>query len=355
MSHICVGTDRGLLHLSDDGGTWRQTAHLLQDDEIFGLAECDGFVWAATRRNGLLSVNTASRVVKRVGSDALPEYIRCVARDPNDPRIVYVGCEPLAIYRSDDGGVTWRASAQLSQLYALRNWKFPAPSIQPHIRWIAVDRFNRGAVYAAAQVGGVLRSNDYGETWEDFDEGIDPDVHMLVQDLRDPSLIYAATGGGGYPDDPQGYPPALPRGRPLYRSTDRGESWECISAAFERHYGAPVCVHPSEPSLLLAGVARGIPPLWRGNSGSDAVVVASHDGGASWKQLSAGLPPYFTKMVEVIVCDDVGRIYVGIGGDSSKFGSQADARGDIYCANGVDETWHRVELELPLIYAILPM
>jgi len=70
----------------------------------------------------------------------------------------------------------------------------------------------RGArAYAAVEVGGVLRSDDSGETWQ-LAEGSDgkpdlegppepfiyPDVHSIFVHPFLPNLVFAPTGGGFY-------------------------------------------------------------------------------------------------------------------------------------------------------------
>jgi photosystem II stability/assembly factor-like uncharacterized protein len=354
MSRLYVGTSEGLIVLEDEGSNWREADRLLSDKEIFSLARANetGDLWVATSDSGLFKVNARTREVEPVGEDVLPSFIRCVTVDPSNPDHVYIGGEPLTTWRSQDGGQTWEESAQLQELFKARGWKFPAPMIKPHIRYLAVDRTDPRTVYAAAQVGGFLRSQDQGATWHDLLSGVDPDIHAIAQDPNDAATLYVATGGGGFPDDPGGYPPKLPQGRPLYRSKDGGENWECISVSFPRHYGASLCAIPSTPTTIVAGTARGIPPLWNRPEGADAVIMASRDGGDSWDQLTKGLPESFTRMVEVIVTDANGRIFAGIGGDSAKFAG--DKRGQIYFTNDIDGSWTAIPNELPAVLSILP-
>jgi photosystem II stability/assembly factor-like uncharacterized protein len=74
-------------------------------------------------------------------------------------------------------------------------------------------------------VGGVLLSEDGGESWRDVRDPIDMDVHSVVFDPVNSSTLYAATGGGE--NFPAPTPP--PKGRPLYRSQDGGKSWASIT------------------------------------------------------------------------------------------------------------------------------
>ena len=129
-------------------------------------------------------------------------------------------------------------------------------------KWLLVSHANPDHVYGAVQIGGIVRSEDGGRTWQDVVDGIDPDVHMITQDPNDPDTIYAVCGGGGGFPASHVYPPPFLQGRPIYRSRDRARTFECISADMERSYGVPLQVHPENSSLLIAGLARGWPFDW---------------------------------------------------------------------------------------------
>jgi photosystem II stability/assembly factor-like uncharacterized protein len=101
-------------------------------------------------------------------------------------------------------------------------------------------------------VGGILLSDDGGDSWRDVRYPIDLDVHCVTYDAIRPDMIYAATGGGeNFPD-----PTPPPKGRPLYRSTNGGKSWSSLSDAFDKTYSVPVRVHPIDSRMLYIGVAE---------------------------------------------------------------------------------------------------
>src|SRR5206468_1489163 len=117
-------------------------------------------------------------------------------------------------WKSEDDGKSWRELAGVRKLADERKWTYPVPSIQPHLRSIAIDPNNSRKLCLAGQVGGVLLSDDGGDSWRDVRYPIDMDVHSVTFDPAHPKVIYAATGGGE--NFPEPTPP--PKGRPLYRS-----------------------------------------------------------------------------------------------------------------------------------------
>lgn len=55
--------------------------------------------------------------------------IRSVTVDPTDDKVIYSGVEPVALYRSEDGGENWQELTTLQEVpeTARKNWWFPQP------------------------------------------------------------------------------------------------------------------------------------------------------------------------------------------------------------------------------------
>ena len=71
---------------------------------------------------------------------------RAAAVNPSDDRIVYVGTEPVRLYRSEDQGNTWEELDHLLDLpdEVRRHWKSPQPQYQGHVRHIFIARGRSG-------------------------------------------------------------------------------------------------------------------------------------------------------------------------------------------------------------------
>jgi hypothetical protein len=269
---------------------------------------------------------------------------------------VYVGTEPAGVYWSDDGGASWQGSAQVEQLAGERAWKYPVPSVPPHIRDVVVSSHRPDRIYAAVQVGGLLRSEDGGRTWADSVAGIDPDIHAITEHPREPDVVYAATGAGGYPDAAD-FPPPFPQGRPYYVSHDAGRTWRCISRDFdrtyERTYALSLQLDRQRPDVLLGALAAGTPGKWRRRpEGADAILVLSNDGGATWREVhGASLPPRFRQMVQAIARDDhtPSRVFIGTGGNTSSAGAR---EAEVYYSARPEAEWQRLPVDFPSINAL---
>jgi len=88
---------------------------------------------------------------------------------PRDPDVILVGCENCEIYRSDDGGQRWRrlpVSVRFPEITT-------GPGANPVKRVLMLDASasEPDRLYAAIEVGGIIRSTDGGENWENLSHG----------------------------------------------------------------------------------------------------------------------------------------------------------------------------------------
>ncbi len=127
--------------------------------------------------------------------------------DPNNSQVVYAGTFGSGVYKSSDGGYTWRSSSQgLANLY---------------INSLAIDPKQPSTLLAGTYKNQVYKTEDGGDTWFWSGTGMQDGaiVYSIAIDSFDPSIIYAGTRG----ISSNGNPPW--RGV-LYQSVDGGATWQ---------------------------------------------------------------------------------------------------------------------------------
>jgi photosystem II stability/assembly factor-like uncharacterized protein len=97
---------------------------------------------------------------------------------------VYAGTEPSRLFRSDDGGASWHELEALLELPSRPTWSFPPRPWTSHVRWIAPSPHEADLILVGIELGGLMRSSDGGETWQDHRPGAQRDVHSLAWPAR---------------------------------------------------------------------------------------------------------------------------------------------------------------------------
>ena len=176
---------------------------------------------------------------------------------PSEVDSIYAGSEPAALFRSDDGGTSWNECAGFRAVPESNGWGFHAPTRDSHVRDLVVSPGDADLLYAGIEVGGVVRSRDGGNSWQQL-PGLDDDIHCLHLGADRPQRVYAATASAPY------------------RSSDGGDQWEKINDGLARRYTLHVAAAPDDADLVLVTVSenarRKSPQFYR-----------STDGGQTWR------------------------------------------------------------------------
>ena len=204
------------------------------------------------------------------GSTILGGRTPSIAIDPADPSTLFIGAALGGVWKSTDAGATWT----------------PLTDDQPSLAmgWVAVDPTDSNIVYAGTGEqdnsgdsyygAGVLRSMDGGATWDSLGEeafvrpnGGSAKISRVVIDPNSPEVVYVASNLG------------------LYKSSDRGETWELKLSGKTPDNAAvtELVMDPTDSTILYAGVAV---PSTAMNKG----IYKSTDAGENWTLLDIGLP-----------------------------------------------------------------
>ena len=237
------------------------------------------------------------------------EQVFSLAVSPVDGA-VYAGTEPSALYRSDDGGETWSELTGLLELPSRPTWSFPPRPWTSHVRWIAPSPHEAHTILVGIELGGLMRSTDRGETWQDHRPGAQRDVHSLAWHPRMRGRAYEAGGGG------------------VAWSEDGGDTWKPADEGLDRHYAWSVAVDPDDPELWYVSASSG-PHAAHGRSDPQARIYRRSNG--DWDVLAGELPEPLPSMPYALVAER-GRLFAGF------------ASGELWESRDQGETWHRCEL-----------
>lgn len=254
-----------------------------------------------------------------------------------DPDVVYAGVEPHALFRSEDGGLTFSLVEGLFNHPHRSKWE-PGNggaclhTVLPHPE-------DPQRILVALSAGGVYRSNDGGTTWEAANSGIQ--VYLLPEEQRYPEFGQCVHKVAAHPSRPDRLFAQNHFG--VYRSDDAGGSWQTIENGLPSTFGFPMVVHPNDPDTIynfpLTADSERMPPERRFR------VYRSQDAGKSWEALTAGLPQegYHAAVLRDALCTD--------GADPAGFyvGTRA---GEVYASRDGGDSWELVVDHLPDVLAV---
>lgn len=291
---------------------------------------------------GLFRVHLdAASGAARVDGPHLAGYsVLHVAVAPHDARCLLAAADHAVwgshVYRSVDGGEHWASLDAVPHHPSHRH----AQSLRSiwHLAWAP----DGGRLYAGIDPAGLFTSDDEGATWRDVpalnahatSDAWEPSrglfaLHSICIDRQDPSHVVVAVSAGG-----------------VYRTTDAGATWhpsnrgvraENLPERFPEagHNVHRVVMHPRDGNRLYRQCYNG--------------TYRSDDGGASWCEITAGLPSDFGY---AIACDpeDPDVVYQ-VPESSSHLRTAVDGRLRVFRSSDGGRHWESASAGLPQQHA----
>jgi hypothetical protein len=172
------------------------------------------------------------------------EFARVWHLEPSltDPDTVLAGVEDAALFRSTDGGQSWHELSGLRGHGSGSSWQPGAGGMCLHT--IVVDPGNPERIFVAISAAGVFRSDDGGSSWRPVNRGLrsegipDEDaevghcVHRLAMHPSRPEVLY------------------MQKHWDVMRTDDAGESWHEVSGDLPTDFGFAIDVHAHEPETI---------------------------------------------------------------------------------------------------------
>jgi len=146
--------------------------------------------------------------------------LHTILLDPSDPNRIFIAISAAGVFRTDDGGKTWRAINR-----GLRSEHIPDPTAEVGhcVHRIAMHP-SRSSVLFMQKHWDVMRSDDAGETWREVSGNLPTDFGFVIDvHAHEPETIYVVP----IKSDAEHYPPD---GKlRVYRSRTGGNEWEALT------------------------------------------------------------------------------------------------------------------------------
>ena len=352
---LLVGTNKGafLLRSSRDRSKWDVAGPYFHGQGVYAMAydgrsgrhrlwvSANNMMWGTFLRSsddfGKIWTNPLEASIRfpaESGASLRNIWQICPGRK-DEPEKLYCGVEPAALFESPDAGDSWSLIRGLYDHPHRPRWMPSNGGLILHS--ILPDPCNKDRMYVAVSSGGVYRTEDRGATWQARNHGVRvvflpekyPEfgqcVHKIVLHESRPERLFLQNHWG------------------LYRSDNRGDTWQDIANGVPWDFGFAMLMHPHDADCVY------IVPVeseeFRCAPEGHLRVYRTRNAGASWQALDRGLPQkgaYETVLRDAMASDalDPAGIY---------FGTRS---GKLYGSRDEGKTWNKILEGLPQILCV---
>ena len=264
---------------------------------------------------------------------------------PSEPGVWYAGTSPQGLFRSEDGGNTWRSFSYINDDPQYREWM---GSVQdgtpdgPKLHSILVDPRDPTHLYFAMSGGGVHESVDGGATFTplvrglDVVEGFNPttvtfhDPHCVRLCPSNPDRLYQQNHCG------------------IYRLDRPSNEWVRIGKNMPKKIGDigfPMVVHPREADNAWVFPMDGTTVWPRVSPDGRPAAYVTRNAGKTWTRQDKGFPSsnaWWTVKRQAMTADGHEPVGLYLGTTS----------GEVWASRSEGATWTCIARHLPEIYSV---
>ena len=252
-------------------------------------------------------------------------FLMSIAIHPENPDILYVGGDIEGVYKSVDGGDTWRSMStglqgdnRTASVYAVQE--------------LVIDPVDHETIYASTW-SGLFKSFNGAETWSEISPIVATEdavpYSFVTVDPGNNQIVYTGIGDADPNEDGTGE---------VFRSLDAGQTWELLDTGFPDdaviHGIAIVTDTPVDNRTILVSTGAG--------------VFRSLDNGSSWEAANSGLP--HTNVRRLVYRGDTspGTLFLSIHseGDPS---DPSTFKGGLYKSTDLGASWSSIDGNLPAV------
>lgn len=212
-----------------DGSIWAATDHTVWGTHVHRSTD-GGTTWE--------TLATAPHYEDERGLDAIWH----LAAGPADrPGTMFAGIQPAGLFVTRDYGTTWLPVDALNEHDTNGTWQPAGGGLA--LGSIQFDPRDARRIYCSLSAGGVYRTDDGGASWRPCNDGVRaeflPDRYPRAGQCVHRVLLHPARPDRLYQQNHCG----------VYRSDDRGESWIEITSNLPSEYGYALAVDPADADV----------------------------------------------------------------------------------------------------------
>lgn len=260
--------------------------------------------------------------LRAIGPAVTSGRISDFAVNPKNKSEYYVATSSGGVWKTTNAGTTYQPIFDSQGSYSIG-----CVAMDPNnhnVVWVGTGENNNQR--SVAYGDGVYKTEDGGRTWNHMGLKTSEHIGMIAIDPRDSDVVFVAA-----------YGPLWRAGgeRGLYKTIDGGKTWKAVLTISEHTGVSEVYLDPRDPDVIYAVAhqrRRHVFTLVDG--GPESAVHKSEDGGKTWKKITRGLPGGWLGRIGLAVSPvNPDYLYAIVEAQSG--------RGGFYCSTNRGASWER--------------
>lgn len=196
---------------------------------------------------------------------------------PDDKNTWYVAAGSGGVWKTTNFGTTWDAIFADQPSYSIG--ALALDPTNPQVVWVGTGENSSGRHVGFGD--GLYKSEDGGKSWTQT--GLEASEHIseIVVHPADGDVVWVAAVGPLWSSGGE---------RGLYKTVDGGANWECSLCVDEDTGVVSIELDPRDPDVIYAATYDRRRKVWSLLHGPGSGIHKSTDGGATWTELTRGLP-----------------------------------------------------------------
>jgi len=246
---------------------------------------------------------------------------------PGEPNHFYFGAVDGGVWESLDAGRTWKPIFDDQDIGSIGSIAVAASN--PHTIYVGTGEADMRSDIAYGD--GMYKSVDGGASWAHIGLNDTKQIGAIVVDPHNADVVYVAA---------LGHPYAANDDRGVFKTTDGGKTWSKVLFKNGDTGAISLAMAPDDPNVLYAALWQTRRPPWNvypPSNGPGSGLYKTTDGGATWMQLTQGLPAHVGRIGLSISAAAPRRVYANVDSDPKM--------GGIYRSDDAGATWAHVNGE----------
>jgi photosystem II stability/assembly factor-like uncharacterized protein len=225
-----------------------------------------------------LQTAVAGLQFREIGPAIMGGRIADLAIVESKTRIFYVATASGGVWKTTDRGTTFEPIFDDQSTGSIGD--VTVSQTNPNLVWVGTgEPQNR---QSSPWGDGAFKSTDGGRTWQHVGLRDTKHIGRIVIHPANPDIVYVAAVGHLWGPNPE---------RGVYRTTDGGATWERVLFVDENTGAIDLAMDPDDPQTLFAAMyQRRRTGFGFNGGGPGSGIYRTTDGGASWQELTNGLP-----------------------------------------------------------------